>query len=122
MIALKQTIQVKSASTEANAYGYNTIVVEVTYDKGGADYFGDNTHTLRGFTLLVRPEKVEDGCRKFRAYDGNKKFMEEAKRYNAKRHAALFDELIEGKHKMGEASLVDYLVGTVMERNGLVKA
>ena len=121
MIALKQTIQVKSASPEVNAYGYNTIVVEVTYEKGGADYFGDGPKK-RGFTLLVRPEKVEDGMRRFQAYDGNKKFMEEAKRYNPKRHAALFDELIEGKHKMGEASLMDYLVGTVMERNGLVKA
>lgn len=104
-----QTLAIKDPS----AYGYNVLKVSLSYDKGEVNMMSDYL-PRRGYVLTVIPYKVEaDGCRKTMAYDGTKKFIEDTKRFNAKRLEALAKELLVSKE-----GIVEYLKAVVMEKKG----
>ena len=103
-----QSIAIKDAS----GYGYNTLKVSLSYDKGEVNMMSDYL-PRRGYVLTVIPHTVEDGFRKTKAYDGSKKFIEETKRFNAKRFDALGKELLQGKD-----GVLNHVKAFVMEKNG----
>ena len=64
--------------------GNNYLEVEVSYDKGGINYFNYQRHA-RGYYLTVRPVTIENGCRSMMLGKGRSCFLEEVKAFNAKR-------------------------------------
>ena len=60
------------------------LVVEVSYDEGGENYFSGN-RSRRGYYLVVRQEKREGRTRSFMMFNGRRMLLEEASRFSQRR-------------------------------------
>lgn len=68
--------------------------VEVFYRAGGASYFSGNSEP-RGYYVVVRPVKKENGVVSFTLFSGTKKLLAPASRFSEKHLGLLVDELDE---------------------------
>ena len=91
------------------------VEVEVSYSKGGINYFTYNNEP-RGYWLGVQPITVRSDLGvSFMAFSGTKAFLEDAKRFSAKRLAEL---AAQGK----SLPKYDQLMAHVLAKNGLTLA
>lgn len=68
------------------------IRVSVYFNEGGLNYFNYKTEP-KGYWISAEPVKVENGFETSRPFShGSRHFVEETKRYNAKRLEAIFAE------------------------------
>jgi hypothetical protein len=113
---MQQKIALQRLSLEStNPYGYNTLDVHLSYDKGGMSVLSGK-EVQRGYTLYVIPHKVDGGVRMTKAYDGGKQFVQATKRFGQKEMETIALEI------MREGSDLNVkmrsLRETVIEKNG----
>jgi hypothetical protein len=93
------------------------IEVSLSYDEGGPNYFHGNMNP-RGFNLHATVWTIRDGVRStILGTGGLKRQVEEAKRYNAKRLAALAEAARNPESPVGVSRRE--LVDRVMQKAGL---
>ncbi len=88
---------------------YNTIKIELLYDRGGMNYItGQNVE--RGYYISANPSEENNGWSRWVAFSGTKTMIKPAKRYSQK----IFESLDYNEE-------LEFVLQDVLKKNGIKK-